>query len=430
MIPRYTLPRMAAIWELEHRFQVWLRIEVLACEAWAQLGKIPAQALQEIKDKAAFDVGRIHEIERTVRHEVIAFLSAVAERVGEPSRYIHHGVTSSDVMDTALAFQLQEAATILLEDIDALLGTLKTLARTHKHTVMIGRSHGVHAEPMTFGLKVARWYSEMLRNRGRLEQAKEAIGYGKVSGAVGTYAHLPPFIEAYVCEKLGLKPEPVSSQVIPRDRHAQLLVTLATVGAALDNIATEIRHLQRTEVFEAAEPFAEGQKGSSAMPHKKNPVTCEQISGLSRILRANAIAALENVPLWHERDITHSSVERIILPDSTILLDYLLTKMREVLEDLQVYPEHMERNLQHTRGLLFSQQVLLALTDKGVSREVAHDLVQRNATKAWEEDEHFQTLLMKDPEVSRHLSGDGIAACFDLKPHLEHVDTIFTRLGL
>lgn len=430
MIPRYSLPRMAAIWELEHRFQVWLRIEILACEVWARMGKIPVQALEEIKARAAFDIGRIEELERTVRHEVIAFLTAVAERVGDSSRYIHLGLTSSDVMDTALSFQLQEAADILLSDLDELLETLKTLAGNHKHTVMIGRTHGIHAEPMTFGLKVARWYSEMLRNRDRLEEAREAVSYGKLSGAVGTYAHLPPLIEAYVCEQLRLKPEPVSSQIVPRDRHAQFLGTLAVIGASLDNIATEIRHLQRTEVFEVAEPFTEGQKGSSSMPHKRNPVSCEQISGLSRMLRGNAIAALENVALWHERDISHSSVERIILPDSTILLDYLLVKMREVLEGLQVYPERMERNLHRTQGLLFSQRVLLALAEKGVSREVAHDLVQRNAMKAWEHEEPFQALLMKDPEVSQHLSTDEIAACFDLKPYLEHVDTIFGRLGL
>ena len=430
MIPRYSLPRMAAIWEPEHRFLVWLRIEILACEAWAQLGKVPIQALEEIKARAAFDLGRIEALERKVRHEVIAFLAAVAERVGESSRYIHLGLTSSDVMDTGLAFQLQEAADILLEDCDALLETLKALARIHKQTVMVGRTHGVHAEPMTFGVKVARWYSEMLRNRERLVQAKAAVGYGKVSGAVGTYAHLPPSIEAYVCERLGLNPEPVSSQIVPRDRHAQFLGTLAIIGATLDGIATEIRHLQRTEVAEAAEPFAETQKGSSSMPHKRNPVTCEQISGLSRVLRANAIAALENVPLWHERDISHSSVERIILPDSTILLDYLLVKAREVLEGLQVYPERMERNIQQTQGLLFSQRVLLALTEKGVAREVAHDLVQQSATKAWEKGEHFQAVLLQDPEVLRHLSVDEVAACFDLTPYLEHVDTIFARLGL
>jgi len=430
MIPRYSLPRMAALWDPEHRFLVWLRIEILACEAWAQLGKVPVQALEEIKARAAFDLGRIEALERKVRHEVIAFLTAVAERVGESSRYIHLGLTSSDVMDTALAFQLQEAADILLEDCDALLETLKTLARIHKQTIMVGRTHGVHAEPMTFGLKVARWYSEMLRNRERLAQAKATVGYGKVSGAVGTYAHLPPSIEAYVCERLGLNPEPVSSQVVPRDRHAQFLGTLAIIGATLDSIATEVRHLQRTEVAEAAEPFAETQKGSSSMPHKRNPVTCEQISGLSRVLRANAIAALENVPLWHERDISHSSVERIILPDSTILLDYLLVKAREVLEGLQVYPERMERNIQQTQGLLFSQRVLLALTEKGVTRQVAHDLVQRSATKAWEKGEHFQAVLLRDPEVLRHLSVDEVAACFDLTPYLEHVDTIFARLGL
>jgi len=430
MIPRYSLPRMAALWDPEHRFLVWLRIEILACEAWAQLGKVPVQALEEIKARAAFDLGRIEALEQKVRHEVIAFLTAVAERVGESSRYIHLGLTSSDVMDTALAFQLQEAADILLEDCDALLETLKTLARIHKQTVMVGRTHGVHAEPMTFGLKVARWYSEMLRNRERLAQAKAAVGYGKVSGAVGTYAHIPPSIEAYVCERLGLNPEPVSSQVVPRDRHAQFLGTLAIIGATLDSIATEVRHLQRTEVAEAAEPFAETQKGSSSMPHKRNPVTCEQISGLSRVLRANAIAALENVPLWHERDISHSSVERIILPDSTIVLDYLLVKAREVLEGLQVYPERMERNIQQTQGLLFSQRVLLALTEKGVTRQVAHDLVQRSATKAWEKGEHFQAVLLRDPEVLRHLSVDEVAACFDLTPYLEHVDTIFARLGL
>lgn len=430
MIRRYSLPGMAAIWELEHRFQVWLRIEVLACEAWAQLGKIPAQALAEIKARAAFDPERIEEIERTVRHEVIAFLTAVAERVGGPSRYIHLGLTSSDVMDTALAFQLGEAADVLVEDLDALLGTLKTLARTHKHTAMIGRTHGIHAEPITFGLKVARWYSEMLRNRERLEHAREAVRYGKISGAVGTYAHLPPSIEVFVCENLGLKPEPVSSQIVPRDRHAQFLVALAIIGAALDNIATEIRHLQRTEVLEAAEPFAEGQKGSSAMPHKRNPVTCEQISGLSRVLRAHAVAALENIPLWHERDISHSSVERVILPDSTILLDYLLTKMREVLDGLEVYPDRMGRNLRSTHGLIFSQRVLLALTEKGISRELAHHLVQQSAMKAWEGQADFQTLLSKDAEVTRHLSPDEIATCFDLKPYLEHVDTIFSRLGL
>jgi len=430
MIRRYSLPGMAAIWELEHRFHIWLRIEVLACEAWAQLGRVPPQALDEIKARASFDLERIEEIERTVRHEVVAFLTAVAERVGEPSRHIHLGLTSSDVMDTALAFQLGEAADILVDDLDALLGTLKTLARTHKQTVMIGRTHGVHAEPITFGLKVARWYSEMLRNRERLEHAREAVRYGKISGAVGTYAHLPPPIEAFVCEKLGLKPEPVSSQIVPRDRHAQFLGALAIIAASLDNIATEIRHLQRTEVLEAAEPFAEGQKGSSAMPHKRNPVSCEQVSGLSRVLRAHAAAALENIPLWHERDISHSSVERVILPDSTILLDYLLTKMREILEGLEVYPGQMERNLERTRGLIFSQRVLLALTEKGVAREVAHDLVQRSAMKAWGEHADFQTLLSRDAEVTRYLSPDEITACFDLKPYLEHVDTIFSRLGL
>jgi adenylosuccinate lyase len=430
MIPRYALPRMAAIWETEHRFQVWLRIEILACEAWEQLGRVPPDALHTIKARAAFDLHRIEELERTVRHEVVAFLSAVAERVGEPSRYIHLGLTSSDVMDTALAFQLQEAADILVDDCDALIETLRALARAHKRTVMAGRTHGIHAEPVTFGLKAARWVSEMLRNRERLAAAKAAVAFGKLSGAVGTYAHLPPAVEAYVCERLGLTPEPVSSQVIPRDRHAQFLVTLALVGGALENIATEIRHLQRTEVGEAAEPFSEGQKGSSSMPHKRNPVTCEQITGLSRVLRANAVAALENIPLWHERDISHSSVERVILPDSTILLDYLLVRTREVLESLEVSPDRMEQNVDLTRGLLFSQRVLLALAEKGASRHVAHELVQRNAHAAWEKGEHFRDCLRRDPQVLGYLSPDEIAACFDLKPYLEHVDTIFTRLGL
>lgn len=430
MIPRYALPRMERIWDPEARFQCWLEIELKACEAWAGLGRIPPEALRQIRERAGFDLERIAVIEHEVRHEVIAFLTAVAERVGQASRYIHLGLTSSDVMDTALAWQMRDATDLLVEDVEGFLETLRDLARRHRRTAMVGRTHGIHAEPITFGLKVARWVAEMQRNRGRLLATREEVAVGKLSGAVGTYAHLPPAIEEYVCRALGLKAEPVSSQIIPRDRHAHFLTTLAVVGASVDNIATEIRHLQRSEVLEVEEPFAEGQKGSSAMPHKRNPVGCEQISGLSRVLRGNAVAALENVSLWHERDISHSSVERIILPDSTILLDYLLVRLGAILKTLRVYPERMERNLWQTKGLVFSEQVLLALAQKGMSREEAYRLVQKHAMRAWDEAKDFQQLLAGDPEVRTHLGAEELAACFDLGPHLAHVDAIFARLGL
>lgn len=430
MIPRYTLPRMASIWEPQSRYAVWLRIELLACEAWAELGTVPREALAVIQERAGYDLDRIQEIEREVRHDVIAFVSAVAERVGPEARYLHFGLTSYDVVDTALAVQLQQAAGILLEDLEALLLTLADLARRHKRTMMIGRTHGIHAEPTTFGLKLALWYCEVERNLDRLRRARETVAYGKLSGAVGTFAHLPLFVEQFVCARLGLKPAPISSQILSRDRHAEFLQTLALIGTSLDKFATEIRHLQRTEVREVEEPFVEGQKGSSAMPHKRNPVACEQVSGLARLLRSYAHSSLENVPLWHERDISHSSVERVVLPDATILLDYLLVRFREVLEGLRVYPDRMRHNLELTGGLVFSEAVLLALVGKGLTREEGYRLVQRHAMHAWESGEPFKPLLLADPEICRYLSPDEVESCFDLGYHLRHLDDIFARVGL
>jgi len=430
MISRYARPRMAAIWEPRHRFDTWLRVELLACEAWAELGKVPREALAVIRKRAGYDLNRIQEIEREVRHDVVAFVSAVAERVGPEARYIHLGLTSYDVVDTALSVQLQEAATILIEELEALRLVLADLARRNKQTVMVGRTHGVHAEPLTFGLKLALWYTEAGRDLDRLRRAKETVACGKLSGAVGTFAHLPPFVEQYVCVRLGLTPAPISSQILSRDRHAEFLLTLALIGTSLDKFATEIRHLQRTEVLEVEEPFVEGQKGSSAMPHKRNPVACEQVSGLARLLRSYAQAGLENVPLWHERDISHSSVERVVLPDATILLDYLLARFRGILEGLQTYPDRMRQNLELTGGLVFSEAVLLALIGKGLSRDEAYRLVQRHAMKAWESREPFKPLLLADPEVRRHLSPAEIENCFDLGYHLRYLDEIFARVGL
>jgi adenylosuccinate lyase len=421
---------MASIWESANRFKIWLRIEILATEAWAECGAVPKDALEEIRTKAGFDIARIDAIEREVKHDVIAFLTSVTEHVGPAARYLHLGLTSSDILDTALACQMREAADLLLEDIAGVERILADLAVKYKNTVMIGRTHGIHAEPTTFGLKLAMWLMEMRRARERVQRAKEVASYGKLSGAVGTFANVSPRIEEYVCERLGLKPEPISTQIIQRDRHAEYLAMLAIVGASLDKFATEIRHLQRTEVREVEEPFSEGQKGSSAMPHKRNPVACEQISGLSRILRSNAQAALENVALWHERDISHSSAERVILPDSTILLDHLLVRFREVLEGMRVYPEGMRRNLNATRGVIFSQQVLLALAKAGASRESAYRMVQRNAMCAWEEGGEFRLLLLKDPDVRAVLSEGEIESCFDLGYHVRHVDEIFRRVGL
>ena len=430
MIPRYSRPKMASIWEPANRFALWLRIEILACEAWAELGEVPRDALAEIQAKAGFDLARIDAIEREVKHDVVAFLTAVAERVGPAARYLHLGLTSSDILDTALACQMREAADLLLEDAEALGRILADLAIKHRGTVMIGRTHGIHAEPTTFGLKLAMWLMEVRRARERLLRAREVVSYGKLSGAVGTFANVPPRVEEYVCARLGLTPEPISTQIIQRDRHAEFLALLGIVGASLDKFATEIRHLQRTEVREVEEPFTEGQKGSSAMPHKRNPVACEQVSGLSRLLRSHVQAGLENVALWHERDISHSSVERVILPDSTILLDYLLVRFREILEGLRVYPETMRRNLDATHGIIFSQQVLLALAKAGASREAAYRMVQRNAMRAWEGGEDFQTLLRQDPEVRAVLGETEIESCFDLGYHLRYMDDIFRRVGL
>lgn len=428
MIKRYTLPAMGAIWEDESKFRKWLEIEILACEAQAKLGNIPKEAVAEIKTKAKFDLKRIAEIEKEVQHDVIAFLTSVAENVGPASKYIHYGMTSSDILDTALALQMREAADILIDGAERILRILKERSLEHKDTIMIGRTHGVHAEPTTFGLKMALWFFEMGRNLERLKKAKEAVSYGKISGVVGTYASVDPYVEEYVCRKLGLKPAEVSTQVLQRDGHAEYMCTLAVVASSLDKFATEIRHLQRTEVLEVEEPFARGQKGSSAMPHKRNPVVCERISGLSRVIRSNAQAALENVALWHERDISHSSVERVIIPDSTILLDYILSKFIEVMDGLIVYPENMKANLERTRGLVFSQRVLLALVQKGLSREDAYGLVQRCAMKSWGEKADFKEALLADGEVARRLSREELDDLFDYEHYLRNVARVFERL--
>jgi len=383
MIERYTRREMAKIWEPENKFRKWLQVEILACEAWARLGKIPQKALNNIKAKADFDIKRIDEIEKTVKHDVISFLTAVAEFVGPDSRHIHRGLTSSDILDTSLAILLREAADLIITDIRKLMDAIKKRAFEHKDTLMVGRSHGIHAEPITFGLKMALWHEEMRRNLARMERAREIISYGKLSGAVGTFANIPPSIEEYVCKKLGLKPAPVSTQVVQRDRHAEYFTTLAIIATSIEKIAVEIRHLQRTEVLEAEEPFTEGQKGSSAMPHKRNPVLSENLTGLARLVRGYANAAMENIPLWHERDISHSSVERVIAPDATILIDFMLARLTGLIRDLVVYPGNMKANLNKLKGLIFSQGVLLALTEKGVIRENAYQIVQRNAMKVW-----------------------------------------------
>jgi len=430
VIPRYTLPRMAAIWEPQSKFDHWLQIEILACEALAEVGRVPAEALVRIKERAVCDLCRIEEIEKVTRHDVVAFLSAVAEKVGPDSRYIHLGLTSSDLVDTTLALQLTEAGQIILEDLDRLLMVLRVKAQQYRDTPMVGRTHGIHAEATTFGLKMASWYAETERNRERMDQAREEIRCGKLSGAVGTFANFPPAMEEYVCERLGLKPDPISTQVIARDRHARFLSTLALIASSLERFATEIRHLQRTEVLEAEEPFVKGQKGSSAMPHKRNPVTSEQICGLARVIRGHALAALEDVPLWHERDISHSSVERIIMPDSTILMDYMLVKFADLVEGMVVYPERMKKNLEMTHGLIYSEQILLKLAKCCKSREEAYQMVQRNAMRSWESGEDFLGLLLADEEVTARLSEQEIRQCFDLAGHLHNVKAIFARLGL
>jgi len=428
MIPRYSRSQMTDIWEPENKYRIWLKIEVTAAEAMAEFGMIPKEAAEAAKARGGFDIDRIDEIEREVKHDVIAFLTSVAEHVGPKARYLHAGLTSSDVLDTCFNVQLTEAADILIADLDGLLAALKTRAHEHKHTVTVGRSHGIHAEPTTFGLKLAQAYAEFARNRDRMIQAREEVATCAISGAVGTFAHVDPRIEAYVAEKLGLRPEPISTQVIPRDRHAAFFATLAIIASSVERLATEIRHLQRTEVLEAEEFFSKGQKGSSAMPHKRNPVLSENLTGLARIVRGYAIPAMENVALWHERDISHSSVERMIGPDATVTLDFALARLTGVIEGLMVYPERMQANMDRLGGLIHSQRVLLALTNAGVSREDAYRLVQRNAMKVWQENKDFLAELMADPEVTAALPEDAIRDQFDLGYHTKHVDDIFARV--
>ena len=430
MIQRYSRPEISAIWTDENRFKIWLDIEILAVEAHVKLGRVPQEALDIIKKKANFDTKRILEIEETVKHDVIAFLTNVAEYVGEPSRYIHLGMTSSDILDTALSVQLKQAGEIILKALENLKDTIAIRAKEHKYSICIGRTHGIHAEPTTFGLKMALWYEETRRNIKRFKAALENISYGKISGAVGNYQHIDPFVEKYVMEKLGLKPDPISTQIVQRDRHAEYLCTLAIIASSLDKFATEIRHLQKTEVYEAEEYFSKGQKGSSAMPHKRNPITCERVSGLARLLRANAQVALENIALWHERDISHSSVERIILPDSTIAMDYMLYIFTNIVEKMFVYPEKMLKNLNITGGLFFSEGILLSLASKGLSREESYKLVQRNAMKVWEEGADFKQQILSDPDIGKYLSEKEINNIFDLKKCTRNVDVIFERLGL
>ena len=428
MIPRYSREKMTRIWSQENKYQKWLDVEISACEAMARLRKIPQKALKNIKEKVSIDVGRIDEIEKTTKHDVIAFLTSLTEKVGEDGRFIHMGMTSSDVLDTAFDVQLKESAEILLEDIDKLLAVLKRRAFEHKNTLMIGRSHGIHAEPITFGMKMALWYQEMQRNRARLMQAKKSISVGKISGAVGTFSFIDPFVEEYVCGKLGLKPAPVSSQIVQRDRHAEFFTTLAIIASSLDKFAQEIRLLQRTEVREAEEYFSPGQKGSSAMPHKRNPVLSENISGLARLVRSYAVAALEDVALWHERDISHSSAERVIGPDATIALDFMLGRFTGLMDKLVVYPERMLANLHMTHGVIFSQMVLLALIEKGTTREDAYVIVQRNAMKSWQEGLEFRDLLEKDPIVTRYIRKKEMGAIFNVKNFLKNLDFIFDRV--
>ena len=429
MIERYSRPQMKKVWSEESKFDKWLQVEIAICEAWTELGAIPKEAIPKIKT-ARCSLERIAEILKVTHHDMTAFLQAVAEGLGEESRFIHLGLTSSDVMDTALSLQLKEASKLLTQDVAELTTVLEDKATEHKHTIMIGRTHGVHAEPITFGLKLAIWAQEMKRNAARLAEAEKAISVGKISGAVGTYATVPPEVEEKACAKLGLAPAPISSQIIQRDRHAQFVTALAIIASSLEKFATEIRSLQRTEVLEAEEPFAAGQTGSSAMPHKRNPELCERVCGLARLVRGHALTSMENVALWHERDISHSSNERIILPDSCLVLDYILNIFTSVIKRLQVYPENMRRNLELTQGLVFSQRVLIALIEKGLSRQKAYELVQRNAMKAWKQKTSFLELLKADPEVKAQLSGSELESLFDYSYFIRYVDKVFQRLGL
>lgn len=428
MIERYTRAEMGNLWTPEAKFQKWLDVEIVVCEAWAEMGEIPLDALESIKSKASFDVKRIDEIELTVKHDVIAFLTSVAEFIGAESRYVHKGLTSSDVLDTALALLMRDAADIIIDDLKTIMNTLKEQAHKYKDTVCMGRSHGIHAEPTSFGLKMALWYEEMSRNLERMNRARETINRGKLSGAVGTFSNIPPVIEDKVLSKLGLKAEPIATQVVQRDRHAEYMTVLAIIAGTIEKIAVEIRHLQRTEVREAEESFSKGQKGSSAMPHKRNPVGTENLSGLARIVRSNSLAAMENVALWHERDISHSSVERVIIPDSTILINYMLNRLNRILANITVYADRMKHNMEQSYGLYNSQKVLLALTEKGLTREESYRIVQERAMESWENGKDFKTLLKEDKEVAKHFKEEEIDSLFDLNSYLTNIDMLFKRV--
>jgi adenylosuccinate lyase len=430
MLERYSRPEMRAIWTEQNKFQAWLEVELCACEAWVELGVIPREDVEALRRGASFDIDRINEIELETRHDVIAFTRAVSETVGPERKWVHYGLTSTDVVDTAMGYILRQANEILERDILNFIDILRGQAVTFMDTAMMGRTLGVHAEPTTFGLKLALWYEEMKRNLERFRHAANGVQFGKISGAVGTYANIDPFVEEFTCRKLGISPAPISTQTLQRDRHAEYMATLALVASSLDKFATEIRALQKSEFREVEEPFAKGQKGSSAMPHKRNPIGCENISGLSRVIRGHMITAYENIPLWHERDISHSSVERIILPDATMLLNYMLNRLGNIIKNLQVFPENMKRNMQRTYGVPFSGRVMTKLIDKGFSREQAYDTVQPRAMQAWEEQRQFRDIIESTPEITSVLSADEIEDCFNPTWHLKHVDTIFKRLEL
>lgn len=430
MIKRYSRPEMTQIWTEENKFKAWLEVEILACEAWVELGHIPKEDVQKIRANAKINLERIQEIELDTRHDVVAFTRAVSETLGPESKWVHYGLTSTDVVDTALGSLMKQANEILLKDVKNFIQILKNKALEHKNTIMMGRTHGVHAEPTTFGLKLALWYAEMERNLERLEQAAEGVAFGKMSGAVGTFANIDPYVEKHVCEKLGLKPAPISTQTLQRDRHAQYMSTLALIATSLEKFATEVRSLQKSETREVEESFGKGQKGSSSMPHKRNPVGSENISGLARIIRGHMISAYESVSLWHERDISHSSVERVILPDATILLNYMLNRFSKIVEDLTVFPENMKRNMTRTFGLIYSQRVLLTLINKGLKREEAYDLVQSKAMEAWEMQVQFKELIQNEELITSTLTAAEIEECFDYKHHMKQVDEIFKRVGI
>ena len=430
MIERYTRPEMAAIWTEENKFKAWLEVEILACEAWSELGHIPKEDVKLIRQNASFDINRINEIELETRHDVVAFTRAVSETLGEERKWVHYGLTSTDVVDTALSYLLKQANEILLSDVERFVEVLKEKAQEHKYTVMMGRTHGVHAEPTTFGLKMGLWYEEMKRNLERLKRAAAEVEFGKMSGAVGTFANIDPFVEKYVCEKLGISPAPISTQTLQRDRHAHYMSVLALIATSIEKFAVEVRGLQKSETREVEEYFAKGQKGSSAMPHKRNPIGSENLTALARLIRGYMVTPYDNVPLWHERDISHSSAERVILPDATIALNYMLNRFANIVKNLTVFPDNMKRNMDRTLGLIYSQRVLLTLINKGMVREEAYDLVQPKAMEAWEKQVPFRTLIEADATITSQLSAEEITDCFDYKYHLQHVDTIFERLGL